>query len=128
MPATGAQQTVSFILDTRIAIEALILNRWTKTPAKRRQDWLRGLTISGFRLDCQVLKAAESQTHETHPTAGAINRGYSSWLSTRGADSRTQEIKRDPCQEQNTRKAPLPTQSAAHSNDKPFAALSRVVG
>ena len=38
-------------LDTRIALEAIILNRLERIPKARRQEWLRGLLVQGFRQE-----------------------------------------------------------------------------
>ena len=43
-------------LDPRIALEAIILNRVERIPATRRQEWLRGLLVQGFRAECQALR------------------------------------------------------------------------
>ena len=38
-------------LDLRITLEAIILNRVECIPATRRQEWLRGLLVQGFRSE-----------------------------------------------------------------------------
>ena len=43
-------------LDTRVRFEALILNRLERVPKGRRQEWLRGLLVQGFRYECQTLQ------------------------------------------------------------------------
>ena len=51
-------------LDTRIALEAIILNRLQRMPVNRRQEWLRGLLVQGFRQECQVLRGMTDGTKQ----------------------------------------------------------------
>jgi len=53
----ATQQRLNIILDTRIPLEAMILNRLQRLPQRRRKDWLRGLLLTGFNTECQVIKA-----------------------------------------------------------------------
>ena len=46
-------------LDRRITLEAAILNRLACLPRSRRQEWLRGLLVDGFRAECQALRGAQ---------------------------------------------------------------------
>ena len=56
MAKTKSGIRVALQLDTRIALEAIILNRLQRIPANRRQEWLRGLLVQGFRQECQALR------------------------------------------------------------------------
>ena len=54
---TATQQHVTILLDTRIPLEAVILNRLTRLPAERRTDWLRCLLVTGFSSECRAIKS-----------------------------------------------------------------------
>jgi len=75
-------------LDPRVAFEALVLNRLERIPEARRQEWLRGLLVQGFRQECQGLKLAQEDAGaRTLPSAagqGASTRqrpsAFAAWL------------------------------------------------
>ena len=102
---------VTVQLDPRVALEAILLNRLGQLPTGRRQEWLRGLLVQGFRNECQVLKGLSSDVGCTQVTA----------------------FRRAPVPPK-----PPPATDASHSEplqfteaepgDKPFAALRRVIG
>ena len=101
-------------LDTRIALEAVLLNRQKRLPAARRQEWLRGLLIQGFRDECQALSSTpDNGTRRpsmafTHRTTGMSQQP----LSTTDQESMAM-------------KEPNPANNAA---GKPFATLGKVIG
>jgi len=100
-------------LDTRIALEAIILNRIERVPARRRQEWLRGLLVQGFRAECQLLRTAAVERENSQPMA------FSRWLVV---DSPVQ-----PKNSPSTASSALPIANPA-INGKPFAGLGRVIG
>jgi hypothetical protein len=107
-------QRVVLHLDPRIALEAIILNRHERIPSVRRQEWLRGLLVQGFRVECQALRATSSDA-----TPG---------LATR-TNSFDPSIKRAPV----STVIPEPTvvemtPSRAATTENPFAALGKVIG
>ncbi len=51
---TGEQLVIH--LDSRVALEWNLLNRHKCLPASRRQEWLRGLLLQGFRDECQGIE------------------------------------------------------------------------
>jgi hypothetical protein len=104
-------QRIFLQLDPRIALEAIILNQLERIPQARRQEWLRGLLVQGFRAECQVLReqpkvSGSSRTH-----------AFSDWLvrETPGLVAQTEKPK----------EAPIDNPSGT---DKPFAALGKVIG
>lgn len=101
-------------LDPRIALEAIILNRLERTPVTRRQEWLRGLLVQGFRSECQALRGASNDA-----TCRPITR------LKNGKAAEVQEsfslTEREPTVVKTT-----PTQ--ANMANKPFAALGKVIG
>ena len=118
MTQPGYAHRITFLLDTRVSLESLVLNRLHRLPEIRREDWLRGLMILGFRMECQAIKCQQSNT-------AAFNAGsqyqttFSHWL-TQGKPGKPEAAQVDP--------APVeyPPDEVAHS--KPFSELSRVIG
>jgi hypothetical protein len=54
---SGHEHQLSIVLDKRVALEALLVNALHKSPAARRQEWLRRVLIQGFRVECQGVRA-----------------------------------------------------------------------
>jgi hypothetical protein len=114
MASSKPGQRVVLQLDSRIALEAIILNRLERIPATRRQEWLRGLLVQGFRAECQALRSAtgsaeRSPTPEVPGTKVAESKQYISPPVSRPAVAAP---------------VPLPVDTAS----KPFAALGKVIG
>lgn len=103
-------------LDPRPALEAIILNRIERVP-KARQEWLRGLLVQGFRLECQAQREAAGLT----PSRRAMP--FYDWLTgepTRQAASTAL----NRAQRLLAVTAPPATPQAT----KPFAQLRRIIG
>ena len=111
MAKTKPGMRVALQLDTRIALEAIILNRLLRITANRRQEWLRGLLVQGFRQECQALRGTMDETQQP---AGMAFTPRLKGTMTSSSDN--------PMALPNT---PSP---AAGSTGKPFAALGRVIG
>ena len=101
-------------LDPRIALEAIILNRLERIPATRRQEWLRGLLVQGFRSECQTLRGAPDEARRRPTTA----------FTNRMAGEAQKSISRPEPQPGVVKVKPLQTNPAS----KPFAALGKVIG
>ena len=101
-------------LDLRITLEAIILNRVECIPATRRQEWLRGLLVQGFRSEFQALRGAQDDENRSPTTAFTI------WRAG-GPPKSASRPKSEPA----VVKAKL---AQAHAASKPFAALGRVIG
>ena len=84
MKATVASinQRIDLQLNVAIVFEALILNRLRRLPKIRREEWLRGLLVKGFKRECRALKnlqraeqtsriATQAQNIATHPSVSA---------------------------------------------------------
>ena len=104
-------ERIAIQLDTRLPLEAIILNRLHGLPTNRRQEWLRGLLVQGFRLECQTLRGGSDETKHSPKMAFVPRFAY-------------------PKQETKTR---LPDKSVvlpltSPSVEKPFAALGKVIG
>lgn len=55
--AANALQQICILLDTRIPLEAMVLQRLYRLPKDRQSEWLRQLVLTAFRSECQVLKS-----------------------------------------------------------------------
>lgn len=101
-------------LDTRVALEAVLLNRQECLPAARRQEWLRRLLMQGFYDECQALRGA--------PDNGT---GRPSMAFTHRMTCQIQRPLATRDQESIAMKEQAPVNNAA---GKPFAALGKVIG
>ncbi|MCP4283829.1 MAG: hypothetical protein GY792_05190 [Gammaproteobacteria bacterium] len=104
---------ITLQLDNRIALEAIILNRIERVPARRRQEWLRGLLVEGFRAECRLLRTTAAERENSHPM------DFSCWLAV---DSQGNPQHSPPVALSAAPTADLTT------NGKPFAGLDRVIG
>jgi hypothetical protein len=111
MAKTKPGYRVALQLDTRIALEASILNRLQLIPQARRQEWLRGLLVQGFRQECQTLQGA-SGGRESQPAMAFVPRLDGAMKSSVVSPEA----------------APVAQLPAAVTNSKPFAALGKVIG
>ena len=56
--AANALQQISILLDTRIPLEAMVLQRLHRLPKDRQSEWLRAAGVDCVsRSECQVLKS-----------------------------------------------------------------------
>jgi len=101
-------------LDTRVALESVLLNRQACLPAARRQEWLRRLLMQGFSDECQALGGAPNG--ETRRPSMAF---------THRVIGKTQRPLTMHDQESMARKELNPVTNAA---GKPFATLGKVIG
>ena len=101
-------------LDLRVALEAIILNRQRQIPANRRQEWLRGLLLQGFRSECRALRG-ESDEAKRYPATAFTNWKTDGPQHGLGfPDRELAVVKGKPSQ--------------VRSDSKPFAALRKVIG
>ncbi len=117
MTKASSRNQVVLQLEPRIALEAIILNRLERIPKVRRQEWLRGLLVQGFRVECQV------QRDTSFTTRSESGMRFSDWLI---GDSTKRATMSKPKREQKpTARAEV---QVTHNATKPFAQLSRVIG
>ena len=114
MTKANPRHRIALQLDLRIALEAIILNRLERIPAARRQEWLRGLLVQGFRSEFQVLRGASDDAKRRSAPA------FTNWMA-----GEAQKTVSHPGLEPAAVKAKL---SQASSASKPFAALGKVIG
>jgi len=113
-------------LDPRVTFEALVLNRLERIPETRRQEWLRGLLVQGFRQECQGLKLAQEGAEPRTPwsaegqgdSTGQRPSAFAAWL----VDAAT------PLQRRVEVVSNAGEQSAPVDRAKPFAGLRKVIG
>ena len=111
MANTTTGTRISIQLDPGVALEAILLSRLQCLPSKRRQEWLRGLLLQGFCVECQVLSGC-SQGKGVSTVMSFIPRLH----------SRMNHLQ--PIQEESPKKLP----SVTPPTNKPFAVLGKVIG
>lgn len=117
---------IALQLEPRVAFEALILNRLERIPEARRQEWLRGLLVQGFRQECQSLRVVQDevapQPMRPQQEQGVSTRqprtAFAAWLAQPVASPDTVTKTTPVAVEANT----------AAGQGKPFAGLRRVIG
>jgi hypothetical protein len=101
-------------LDPRVALEAIILNRHRQLPVNRRQEWLRGLLVQGFRSECQVLRGASDDVRRSTKSAFTNLMTHDAKKPVSHPEPELTVAKVKPSQ--------------ANVASKPFAALGKVIG
>ena len=107
-------QRIVMQLDPRIALEAIILNRLERIPQTRRQEWLRGLLVQGFRFECHTLRAASNDS-----TPGPV-------VKMKSCDIGMIRKMRSSIEPESTVVEVIT--SPVDATQKPFAALGKVIG
>ena len=111
-PTRSRQVRLTVVLDTRVALEALLITALRRNPTARRQEWLRQVLLQGFRSECLGLRQA--MTDSPAPVAAPLHIAPGSNLGQMA-----------PTSAEATADAPLinGTQS-----DKPLAGLRKLIG
>lgn len=125
MAKSTAGKRIALLLDPRVAFEALILSRLERVSEARRQEWLRGLLVQGFRQECQSPRVAQDEVDpqsmrppQEHVSTRQPRTAFAAWLAQPVASPDT-AIKTTPVAiEANT----------AAGQGKPFAGLRKVIG
>lgn len=55
-------------LDAEVDIEAVLLGRLERLPARRREEWLRALLLKGFQKECRELRKLNPPAARTGPS------------------------------------------------------------
>lgn len=97
-------------LDSRIALEAILLNRYERVPQGRREEWLRGLLVQGFLSECSAVQGVQERPHRAR-------REFGDWLVQ--ASSARPDTESPP---------PPARPGTPGAKGKPFAALRAVIG
>ena len=114
----GSSHRIAFLLDARVSLESLVLNRLHRLPDIRREEWLRGLLMLGFRTECQGISYQQSNINSAHAES-RLQTTFSHWL-TQGAMEKTELT---PVEQM-----PVEHVLSERICSKPFAALSKVIG
>ena len=114
MTKSNPRHRIVLQLDERIALEAIILNRRERIPATRRQEWLRGLLVQGFRSECQALRGASDDAKRSPTMAFKNQRAGEPPKTVSRPEPEPAVMKGKPAQ--------------ANVASKPFAALGKVIG
>ena len=114
MTATDIRFRITLQLDPRVVLEGVMLNRLERIPKGRRQEWLRGLLVAGFKAECQVLRNTPDNT-KTTPVSG-----FGDWLALQTPST--------PIASPIPESTPVMTAAGSASSAKPFAHLRKVVG
>ena len=101
-------------LDPRVALEGVILNRHRQLPVNRRQEWLRGLLVQGFRFECDALRCASDDAKRNATTA------FANWIG----DKSKQPVDLRESEPAVLKAEIVPVKAA----NKPFATLGKVMG
>ena len=123
--AAGGKRVV-LQLDPRVTFESLILNRLERIPEGRRQEWLRGLLVQGFRYECQTLRVAQNEIDPLQ-----IERPQGRGVSTSKPRSAFATWLAEPASRTDTATRTTPVAVEKHRPDsqgKPFAGLRKVIG
>jgi len=109
---------VTIQLDPRVALESVLLNRHRQLPVTRRQEWLRGLLVQGFRSEIETLRGTSDDTKRESTMA------YTNWIpqSSRQPAGLPESV---PAV---VKAEPVPAPVSARAGTKPFAALGKVMG
>lgn len=107
----GYEYQLTLVLDFRVALEAVLIQRLKQQPKSRQQEWLRRLLVLGFREECSSLQQASGSTKR--PVASAVVSGLT---HAERADNTVDT-------------APVPSvKTVTSAHDKPLAMLQKVLG
>lgn len=101
-------------LDHEVSLESNLLNRYARLPATRRQEWLRGLLLQGFRDEIRTLSGVQASERRRPMMAFTrrISRKTLPPVVTRDQETMATKVQ-----------ATMPTAAG-----KPFTALGKVIG
>ena len=105
---------VTIQLDSRVALESVLLNRHRQVPVNRRQEWLRGLLIQGFRSEIESLRGTFDDTKRDLVMTFTKSMSRQPDRKVKLLESAPAVVNAEPV--------------SAKDGNKPFAALSKVMG
>jgi hypothetical protein len=129
--ATSTLQQLVISLDTRIPLEAMVLQRLRRLPNSRQNEWLRQLLLVGFRSECQAIRSEQAlPAHAISMSQPCTSTGINGSLGAGPVQPRTTETMvdhtvRSPGSSHNSERAGLAPQKDTR---KPFTHLRRVIG
>ncbi|MEE4281305.1 MAG: hypothetical protein V2I41_05145 [Pseudomonadales bacterium] len=126
MVSTTLQQ-ISVSLDTRIPLEALVLQRLHGLPKDRQSDWLRQLVLTAFRSECHVIKSEQRQPAFSNAMrkSNTTSYRYGGHSAPIAQQQRTETVAASiNC----SNRAELADSFPINKTQKPFTHLRRVIG
>ena len=127
--AANALQQICILLDTRIPLEAMVLQRLYRLPKDRQSEWLRQLVLTAFRSECQVLKSepplSVGASLRRHPDLNGPQPGK------RASDQTSQQASKtvaSPSNDSLTHRMDRSCSTSVADPAKPFTHLRRVIG
>lgn len=129
--ATSTLQQLVISLDTRIPLEAMVLQRLRRLPNSRQNEWLRQLLLVGFRSECQAIRSEQAlPAHGISMSQPCTSPGINGSLGAGPVQPRTTETMvdhtvRSPGSSHDSERAGLAPQKDTR---KPFTHLRRVIG
>lgn len=119
---------LTLVLDCRMALDAVMAQRYHRLPPSRRAGWAKQLLLLGFQVECRTLDAAQRRP-VAEPVENRLSSAYSRWLC--GVE-RAGAVAVNPEQESAAPaqcRSPVTAVTAEDSRpSKPFAALRQVIG
>ena len=126
MAKPTAGKRIALLLDLRVTFEALILNRLERIPEGRRQEWLRGLLVQGFRQECQSLRVAQGEV-DPQPMRPPQKQGISTRQPRTAFATWLAQPVAPPAAESEATPVAVEANPTA-GQGKPFAGLRKVIG
>lgn len=127
--AANALQQICILLDTRIPLEAMVLQRLYRLPKDRQSEWLRQLVLTAFRSECQVLKSEPPLSARASlrrpPDLNSPRSGK------RASDQTSQQASKtvaSPSNDSLTHRMDRSCSTSVADPAKPFTHLRRVIG
>lgn len=127
--ATNALQQICILLDTRIPLEAMVLQRLYRLPKDRQSEWLRQLVLTAFRSECQILKS-EPPLSARAPLSRPPDQN-STQPGKRASDQASQQTSKTvagPSNDSATHRLDSTSPTSMADTAKPFTHLRRVIG
>ena len=127
--AANALQQICILLDTRIPLEAMVLQRLYRLPKDRQSEWLRQLVLTAFRSECQVLKSEPPLSARAPLGRSPDQNSYKP--GKRASDQASQQTSKavaSPSNDSPTHRMDRSCPQSIADPAKPFTHLRRVIG
>jgi len=126
MTASSAQR-ICIRLDPAMLLEGLLVERLSRVPKARRQEWLRTLLVQGYLWEGGVSRRSQRNArliagNQGEPEAVARGTAFAHWLA------RPQTSVRPMAIEDTASLHTRPAIPEVQETEKPFAYLRKVIG
>lgn len=127
--AANALQQICILLDTRIPLEAMVLQRLYRLPKDRQSEWLRQLVLTAFRSECQVLKSEPPlSARASLRRSPDLNSPKPGKRASDQASQQTSKAVASPSNDSPTHRMDRSCSTSIADPAKPFTHLRRVIG